>query len=410
MDDLAKPLNRWRRGDPAAAARRPRRRRSREPGGLDGLLAKLRAGGLGDAVDSWESTGPNQPVDPDQLGSALGPDTVQRLSSGSGLDIGQLLPMLAMFLPQIIDMLTPDGKVPSGGLNRGDRRRPRRYRRDARRAAGRRSGGADRPTSAACSAGCWAATSRARAARRVRRRRSAARRPDGCPCRWTTSGGGPRRPRRAILPVMNTEPTTVAASRIHGFLEREPVVWLSTVRPGRRPAPRPDLVLVGRRGAPGLLQAGRPEGPQPARAAVGDARPRATPRTTSTSGCCAAAPSSSTSRPARSCRPAHLDKYAAKLAAIGVSAEEYAATYSQVIRIVPDDFLPWHGRTSPQSVRLAGAPARSIDEPREPGLEADGEPVARRLGGPRDRSSNHVDRARRCATGSASRWRAACAA
>ena len=34
-------------------------------GGLDGLLGKLRAGGLGDAVDSWVSTGPNQPVDPD---------------------------------------------------------------------------------------------------------------------------------------------------------------------------------------------------------------------------------------------------------------------------------------------------------------------------------------------------------
>ena len=86
-------------------------------GGLDGLLAKLRAGGLGDAVDSWESTGPNQPVDPDQLGAALGPDTVSRLSSSSGIDIGQLLPILAAFLPQIIDMLTPDGNVPSSGLD-----------------------------------------------------------------------------------------------------------------------------------------------------------------------------------------------------------------------------------------------------------------------------------------------------
>jgi uncharacterized protein YidB (DUF937 family) len=86
-------------------------------GGLDGLLAQLRAGGLGDAVDSWESTGPNIAVEPDRLGSALGPDTVKRLSAGSGLDIGQLLPLLAMFLPQIIDMLTPDGRVPSGGLN-----------------------------------------------------------------------------------------------------------------------------------------------------------------------------------------------------------------------------------------------------------------------------------------------------
>ncbi len=86
-------------------------------GGLDGILDKLRAGGLGDAVDSWISTGANQSVEPARLGEALGPDTVSRLSSGSGLDIGSLLPMLAAFLPQIIDMLTPDGTTPSGGLN-----------------------------------------------------------------------------------------------------------------------------------------------------------------------------------------------------------------------------------------------------------------------------------------------------
>jgi hypothetical protein len=33
------------------------------------------------------------------------------------LDISALLPLLAAFLPQIINMLTPDGKVPAGGLN-----------------------------------------------------------------------------------------------------------------------------------------------------------------------------------------------------------------------------------------------------------------------------------------------------
>ena len=81
-------------------------------------MAKLRAGGLGGAVDSWISTGQNQPVDPAKLGEALGPETVQQLSSGSGIDAGQLLPMLAAFLPKIIDMLTPDGQVPSGGLGK----------------------------------------------------------------------------------------------------------------------------------------------------------------------------------------------------------------------------------------------------------------------------------------------------
>lgn len=101
--------------DPAAALSGLQQAVQQE-GGLDGLMTKLRAAGLGDQVDSWVAKGANQPIDPDQLGKALGPDTVQRLSAGSGIDIGSLLPMLAAFLPQIIDMLTPDGKEPAGGL------------------------------------------------------------------------------------------------------------------------------------------------------------------------------------------------------------------------------------------------------------------------------------------------------
>lgn len=86
-------------------------------GGLDGLVGKLRDAGLGDQVDSWVGGGPNQPIDPQRLGAALGDDEVQRLAGSSGLDIAALLPMLAAFLPQIINMLTPQGSVPDGGLD-----------------------------------------------------------------------------------------------------------------------------------------------------------------------------------------------------------------------------------------------------------------------------------------------------
>ena len=116
MTDTTNPLEMAGLGDPAATLG-GLDQAINGAGGLDGLVAQLRAGGLGDAVDSWESTSPNIPVEPQQLGSALGPDTVQRLSAGSGLDIGQLLPLLAMFLPQIIDMLTKNGSTPSGGLD-----------------------------------------------------------------------------------------------------------------------------------------------------------------------------------------------------------------------------------------------------------------------------------------------------
>lgn len=60
---------------------------------------------------------------------------------------------------------------------------------------------------------------------------------------------------------------------------------------------------------------------------------------------------------------------------MGVDVAEFAATYSQVIRIVPDVYLGRHGRTTPHSARVTGTPAVSIDEPRR---VRDGEPVTRR--------------------------------
>jgi uncharacterized protein YidB (DUF937 family) len=86
-----------------------------EHGGVDGLLQRLRAGGLGAVVDSWVGTGPNQPVEPQQLGAALGPDTVNQLSAKTGISIQSLLPMLAMLLPMIVNHLTPTGRAPASG-------------------------------------------------------------------------------------------------------------------------------------------------------------------------------------------------------------------------------------------------------------------------------------------------------
>ena len=83
-----------------------------QEGGIDALLDKLKAAGLGDQVDSWISSGANKPVEPAALGQALGPDTVQRLSSGSGIDLAALLPILAAILPQIVEHAHPEGPGP----------------------------------------------------------------------------------------------------------------------------------------------------------------------------------------------------------------------------------------------------------------------------------------------------------
>ena len=88
-------------------------------GGVDGLIGTLRQGGLGGAVDSWISTGPNQAVEPQRLEAALGPNNVNQIATKSGLSIEMLLPILAAALPMIIDMLTPDGNAPKTGADGG---------------------------------------------------------------------------------------------------------------------------------------------------------------------------------------------------------------------------------------------------------------------------------------------------
>jgi PPOX class probable F420-dependent enzyme len=45
----------------------------------------------------------------------------------------------------------------------------------------------------------------------------------------------------------------------------------------------------------------------------------------------------------------HIDKYRGELALIGLTPDEFLATYSAVIRVRPTRYLPWHGRTAPAS-------------------------------------------------------------
>lgn len=81
--------------------------------GLNDLIGKLSQGGLGSHVNSWVGPGQNQPVQPGQLGSALGQGTLDELAARTGMTKEQLLSQLALILPQIINHLTPQGRVPT---------------------------------------------------------------------------------------------------------------------------------------------------------------------------------------------------------------------------------------------------------------------------------------------------------
>jgi len=84
-------------------------------GGLGGLLGQLQQGGLGHVADSWVGTGQNLPISPDQLGGALGHDTVSNMANQLGMNHGDLLGQLSQLLPQVVDKLTPNGQVPQAG-------------------------------------------------------------------------------------------------------------------------------------------------------------------------------------------------------------------------------------------------------------------------------------------------------
>ena len=53
-------------------------------GGLQGVVSEFERNGLGATVKSWVGTGPNQPISPDEVHKALGPDLLQQLSAKSG--------------------------------------------------------------------------------------------------------------------------------------------------------------------------------------------------------------------------------------------------------------------------------------------------------------------------------------
>jgi uncharacterized protein YidB (DUF937 family) len=81
-------------------------------GGLGGMLEELKTRGLGDAVKSWVSTGPNMPIAPDQVHQAFGSDTMAQLAAKLGMTPAELSAKLATVLPQVVDKMTPAGVVP----------------------------------------------------------------------------------------------------------------------------------------------------------------------------------------------------------------------------------------------------------------------------------------------------------
>lgn len=87
-----------------------------QQGGLGGLVQQLQNGGLGDIVSSWVGTGANLPVSAEALQQALGSEQISQIAARLGLSPDQAAGGLAQLLPQVVDKLTPNGQIETGGL------------------------------------------------------------------------------------------------------------------------------------------------------------------------------------------------------------------------------------------------------------------------------------------------------
>ena len=82
-------------------------------GGIGALIKEFQQGGLGQAAQSWIGTGPNQRIASNDLERALGSDTLNALSKQTGVAREDLLAGLSQHLPDLIDRLTPNGRLPT---------------------------------------------------------------------------------------------------------------------------------------------------------------------------------------------------------------------------------------------------------------------------------------------------------
>ncbi|WP_374575632.1 YidB family protein [Phenylobacterium sp.] len=79
------------------------------------LVGKFEKAGLGEIANSWVSNGGNMAISAQQIHAVLGAGPVAEMAQKLGVDPDQAADQIAKLLPQVIDRLTPDGKLPSGG-------------------------------------------------------------------------------------------------------------------------------------------------------------------------------------------------------------------------------------------------------------------------------------------------------
>ena len=82
---------------------------------LGDLVDRFKAAGQGAAADSWVSDKANMPLGVDALEAALGQETLAELARKTGLSQAEVLLRLNVALPDVVNRLTPNGRLPTEG-------------------------------------------------------------------------------------------------------------------------------------------------------------------------------------------------------------------------------------------------------------------------------------------------------
>jgi uncharacterized protein YidB (DUF937 family) len=83
---------------------------------LGDILDRFRNSGAGSKVDSWIHQGANEPIEPQEVESAIDEETLSSLSQQTGLSREELIARITQALPEVIDKMTPNGELPTSGV------------------------------------------------------------------------------------------------------------------------------------------------------------------------------------------------------------------------------------------------------------------------------------------------------
>ncbi|MBY0324635.1 MAG: YidB family protein [Reyranella sp.] len=82
-------------------------------GGLGDLVRQFQNAGKGEIAETWVGTGQNKQIAAQDLATVLTPDQIEFLTKKTGMKREELLAGLSNQLPEVVDALTPEGRIPA---------------------------------------------------------------------------------------------------------------------------------------------------------------------------------------------------------------------------------------------------------------------------------------------------------